>query len=87
MIDVNPDCSCIDSNSWINKNDREFTTQFTPVFQLRQKEIKESSKVNPRLSYKLRKEIELFKQEYSQSNQQMLRQLLKLRLENNTDHL
>ena len=54
---------------------------------MRQKEIKESSKVNPRLSYKLRKERELLKQEYYQSNQRMLRQLLKSRLENNTDHL
>ena len=47
---MNPDNYCTDSNFWIDKNDREFTNQFTPVFQMRQKKIKESSKVNSRLS-------------------------------------
>ena len=61
MIDMNPDNYCTDSNSWINKNDREFTTQFIPDFQMRRKEIKESSKVNPKLSFKLKKERELLK--------------------------
>ena len=66
LVDIDPDNYSAESQRWIDKNDKGFSTKFTSVYERRKMNMKSFINTNEKLNYKLRKEREALNFEYSQ---------------------